>query len=128
MSFHESVVLCDTILTLNVRYARGFLFPSEAVRVQEEIMADLERWNKVKEFALVTQSESEGAVEVFGPRGVTPPSWVLSSVTTFHVPYTPPIPDLSLDHSIEALIEGTQMSKLTKRMSRLSVDRNTQLI
>ena len=78
-------------------------------------MADLERWNKIKSSTLTTQSDPEGYVEVFGPRGITPASWVRSTVATFHVRYTPPVANLSLNHSIEALIEGTDMSRLTKR-------------
>lgn len=109
------LVPCDTY-ECSCRYARGFLFPSEAERVQQEIMSDLERWNKAKTLALQTQSEPEGYVEVFGPDGVTPPSWVLSTVTTFHVRYSPPVPDLPLNYTLEALVEGSDMSRLTKSM------------
>lgn len=97
------------------RYARGFLFPSEAKRVQSGVMADLEKWKKALEVATAKGTEPEGYVDVFGPQGVTHPPWVLSTVTTFHVRYTPPAPSLSLNHSIEALIEGSDMSRLTKR-------------
>lgn len=78
-------------------------------------MADLERWNKAKSLAPVTQSEPEGYVQVFGPRAVTPPSWVKSTVTTFHVRYSEPVPDLPLNYTLEALVEGSDMSRLTKR-------------
>lgn len=113
--FRRDIIISVTVLILAVSYARGILFPSEAKRVQAEIMGDLERWNNAKSLAPVTQSEPEGFVEVFGPRGIIIPSWVRSTVTTFHVRYTPPVPDLSLNYSIEALIEGTDMSRLTKR-------------
>lgn len=101
-------------------YARGFLFPSEAERVQKEIMGDIERWNKAKADALRTQSDSDSYVEVFGPGAAIPPSWVRSTVTTFHVRYTPPVPDLPLNYSVEALVEGSEMSRLTKRNATMA--------
>lgn len=61
-------------------------------------------------------TDSDAQITVFGPHGETPAPWVLSSVTTFQVRYSPPVSGLSLDHSIEALVEGSEMSKLTKRM------------
>lgn len=50
------------------------------------------------------------AVALIG--GSTPASWSHSSVSTFGVRYTPPLPDLSPAHSIEALVEGSDMSLL----------------
>ena len=44
--------------------------------------------------------------------GTTPTSWAYSSVSTFGVRYNPPIPDLNTLQSIEALVEGSEMSKL----------------
>ena len=93
------------------------MFPSEAKRVQKGISADLERWNR----ALAIPPEARNPDDLadyappFGLHGDTPPKWVLSSVTTFQVRYSPPVPGLTVDHSIEALVEGSEMSKLTKR-------------
>lgn len=101
-------------------YARGFLFPSEQERIQKEVMDDLARWDKAKSFSLTAQGDPDSYVKVFGPSGVTPPSWVRSSVTTFHVPYSPPFPDLPLNYSLEALVEGSGMSQLTKRNASLA--------
>lgn len=78
-------------------------------------MDDLDRWNKAKQAAFKTQSDPEGYVEVFGPQSITPESWVRSTVTKFHVRYVPPVPDLPLNYSVEALVEGSDMSRLTKR-------------
>ncbi len=39
-------------------------------------------------------------------------SWAHSSVSTFGVRYSPPVPDLSMKHSVEALVEGSDMSQL----------------
>ena len=105
-------------------YSRGFLFPSERRRVQKEIMWDIERWRREMMMSDATlrartTETAEDYVQVFGPHGETPLPWVLSSVSTFQVRYTPPVPGLSLDHSIEALVEGSPMSKLTKRAYNL---------
>ena len=80
-------------------------------------MGDIERWKKAKATAdaLTIQSEPDSYVEVFGPGATIPPSWVKSSVTTFHVRYAPPVPDLPLNYTVEALVEGSAMSTLTKR-------------
>lgn len=102
------------------RYARGFLFPSEQERIQKEIMGDIERWDKAKSFSLTAQGDPDSYMRVFGPRAAIPPSWVRSTVTTFHVPYSPPFPDLPLNYSVEALVEGSEMSQLTKRMCIVS--------
>jgi len=98
-------------------YSRGFLFPSENRRVQAGIVSDLNRWNRALELPVTSQTPTdlEDYVPPFGPQGGTPAAWVLSSVATFQVRYTPPVPGLSVDHSIEALIEGTEMSKMKKR-------------
>lgn len=44
--------------------------------------------------------------------GAAPTTWGHSSVSTFGVRYTPPLPDLSPSQSIEALVEGSDMSML----------------
>lgn len=44
--------------------------------------------------------------------GRTPSAWAHSSVSTFGVRYDPPLPDLSPSHSVEALVEGSEMSML----------------
>ena len=41
-----------------------------------------------------------------------PSSWSYSSVSAFGVRYTPPVPDLTILQSVEALVEGSDMSKL----------------
>jgi len=42
----------------------------------------------------------------------TPSDWAYSSVSTFGVRYVPPIPDLTIVQSVEALVEGSEMSTL----------------
>lgn len=81
-------------------------------------MYDLERWKREWQLGVSLRTRMDDGVEYlqpFGPHGETPLPWVLSSVATFQVRYSPPVPGLSLHHSIEALVEGTPMSRLTKR-------------
>lgn len=78
-------------------------------------MADLDRWNKAKSLSLTAQGGSDDYVEVFGTHATIPTSWVRSTVSTFHVRYAPPVPDLPLNYSVEALVEGSDMSRLVKR-------------
>ncbi len=85
--------------------------------MQQEIVADLEQWKKTPEPVFVRKRapiDPSSYMQVFGPHGETPLSWVLSSVSTFQVRYSSPVPSLSLQHSIEALVEGSDMSKLRK--------------
>ncbi len=42
----------------------------------------------------------------------TPTDWAHSSVATFGVRYSPPLPDLPTSYSVEALVEGSEMSVL----------------
>lgn len=57
--------------------------------------------------ASVPSETSVGSVN-----GRTPSAWAHSSVSTFGVRYDPPLPDLSPSHSVEALVEGSEMSML----------------
>jgi hypothetical protein len=42
----------------------------------------------------------------------TPSLWAYSSVSTWGVRYSPPLPDMKLSHSVEALVEGSEMSTI----------------
>ncbi|KAI1797929.1 hypothetical protein LXA43DRAFT_877442 [Ganoderma leucocontextum] len=87
-------------------YSHGFLFPSEVKRVQDGVMRDLQR--------LAQQtSGSEASAIGYTPVGQhipTPEKWTHSTVSKWHVRYSPPVSDLSLDYSVEALVEGSDMS------------------
>ncbi|KAL4267148.1 glycosyltransferase 31 family protein [Pleurotus pulmonarius] len=80
-------------------YSHGFLFPSEATRVKRGITSYLDK----------TPQEVLSVNGAFAP---TPPSWAHSSVSTFGVRYAPPIPDLTTPQSVEALVEGSDMSMI----------------
>ena len=70
-------------------------------------MRDLER------LAQQAAKTDLSTVSYSAPAGqyVTPPEkWTHSTVSRFGVRYSPPLPDLSLDYSVEALVEGSDMS------------------
>ncbi|KDR84965.1 hypothetical protein GALMADRAFT_233482 [Galerina marginata CBS 339.88] len=86
-------------------YSHGFLFPSEVTRVQHAMKAELESAKQTPVLGATPTSAVVGG-------GATPAAWGHSSVSTFGVRYTPPLPELSMTHSVEALVEGTDMSLL----------------
>lgn len=82
-------------------YAHGFLYPSEVTRVKRSITAYLD---STPQDVLFSPTSSMGSTSP------TPPEWAYSTVSTFGVRYTPPLPDLSTTYSVEALVEGSDMS------------------
>ncbi|KAJ7293554.1 glycosyltransferase family 31 protein [Mycena rebaudengoi] len=82
-------------------YTHGFLFPSEVTRVRHNIVPYPDK---------AFQDVLNNSLAL----GVTPsPSdWAYSSVSTFGVRYAPPVPDLTIPQSVEALVEGSEMSNL----------------
>ena len=46
----------------------------------------------------------------------TPPSWARSTVSTFGVRYAPPLPNLTAEQVVEAMVEGSEMSTLKEGM------------
>ncbi|KAF8168125.1 hypothetical protein B0H34DRAFT_779575 [Crassisporium funariophilum] len=92
-------------------YSHGYLFPSEVSRVKRSMQAYLERSAQaVLGMGLGTGTPAATAVTSIG--NPSPAVWAHSSVSTFGVRYTPPLPDLSTTHSVEALVEGSDMSLL----------------
>ncbi|KAL1951883.1 hypothetical protein VTO73DRAFT_1032 [Trametes versicolor] len=88
-------------------YSHGFLFPSEVQRVQDVVRHDLEQ------LAQQTAREASAPDALAVPPGrdvPAPQRWALSTVSTFGTRYVPPYPGLSLEHSVEGLVEGSQMS------------------
>jgi hypothetical protein len=72
----------------------------------------------VVELERLSQPTTAGGASLIGLAG-TPLSWGRSSVSTFGVRYTPPLPDLSPIHSVEAFVEGSDMSLLREGRSFL---------
>ncbi|KDQ63574.1 glycosyltransferase family 31 protein [Jaapia argillacea MUCL 33604] len=87
-------------------YGHGFLFPAEASRVKAAMSPYLE--HSPGAFINVSPT-SQWVLPLNAP---TPSSWAHSSVSTFGVRYTPPVPDLTSRQSVEALVEGSGMSSL----------------
>jgi hypothetical protein len=87
---------------LSIRYAHGFLFPTEVTRVKRGMSAYID---KSTQDVFNNPSPAVGGTP-------TPSAWAYSSVSTFGVRYTPPLPDLSTTHSVEALVEGSDMSMI----------------
>ncbi|KAJ7225538.1 glycosyltransferase family 31 protein [Mycena pura] len=82
-------------------YTHGFLFPSEVTRVQNTLVPYPDK---------ALQDALNSSLTVGGTP--TPSDWAYSSVSTFGVRYVPPIPDLTIQQSVEALVEGSEMSTL----------------
>ncbi|KAF5390338.1 hypothetical protein D9757_002969 [Collybiopsis confluens] len=109
-------------------YSHGFLFPSEVRRVRKQMSSALKRllhasasmspssssssWNSESSPLPSSDTEQVDPEELLIPYGRTPASWAQSTVSTFHARYTPPVADLSTPESIEALVEGSEMSLL----------------
>lgn len=85
-------------------YSHGFLFPSEVTRVKRQIRESYGD-NAQKVLRDLAQSVGNG-------NSPTPTDWAHSSVSTFGVRYTPPLPDLPTSYGVEALVEGSEMSTL----------------
>ncbi|KAG6911981.1 hypothetical protein DXG01_000229 [Tephrocybe rancida] len=82
-------------------YSHGFLYPSEATRIKRSMMSYMD-----KTFIEVLTSPLGGAAPSI------PAAWSYSTVSTFGVRYVPPLPELSIRHSVEALVEGSDMSMI----------------
>jgi len=116
------------------RYSHGFLFPSEITRVKKFLFSyldtapgrllnrapvDPERQHYLDD----ADGSGNGWDQVPGGTDVsvrlgTPLAWAHSSVSTFGVRYSPPIQDMPLWHSVEALVEGSDMSMLREGLLR----------
>ncbi|KAJ6604626.1 glycosyltransferase family 31 protein [Mycena vulgaris] len=82
-------------------YTHGFLFPSEVTRVKNSLVPYPDK---------ALQDVLNSSLTLGGTP--TPSDWAYSSVSTFGVRYVPPIPDLTIPQSVEALVEGSEMSTL----------------
>ncbi|KAG6842231.1 hypothetical protein C0991_000201 [Blastosporella zonata] len=82
-------------------YSHGFLYPSEATRIKRSMMSYMD-----KTFIEVLTSPLGGTAPSI------PAAWSYSTVSTFGVRYVSPLPDLSIRHSVEALVEGSDMSMI----------------
>ena len=100
--------VCQSYAHPTHSYSHGFLFPSEVTRVRQSILSS---------FAKFAQDFLQPGT--FSAQKV-PTSWSYSSVSAFGVRYSPPVPDLTIIQSVEALVEGSDMSKLREGQSLAS--------
>lgn len=97
------------------RYSHGFLFPSEVARVRKDVISWFDRFRAREEQRLATTpSVAAAAVSTSIP---IPSDWSGSTVSSFGSRYSEPIPDLTWKQSVEALVEGSGMSKLREGAS-----------
>ncbi|SJL05639.1 uncharacterized protein ARMOST_08985 [Armillaria ostoyae] len=85
-------------------YAHGFLFPSEVTRVKRSVAS----------YLVNVPQEVTGSVAINTGVLPAPATWAHSSVSTFGVRYSPPMPSLSTHEAIEALVEGSDMSAISE--------------
>jgi hypothetical protein len=64
---------------------------------------------------------------VAGSSAPTPAAWAYSTVSTFGVRYMPPLPDLTTLQSVEALVEGSDMSVIREGILVLHSHRVTDI-
>lgn len=99
------------------RYSHGFLFPSHVTRIKQSVLSYVEKGLKNK--------SADAQSSLNNPFSPTPSSWARSSVSTFGVHYQQPVQDMTLVESVEALVEGSEMSKLREgsviRISRTNI-------
>jgi hypothetical protein len=84
------------------RYSHGFLFPSEVDRVRQGVRAFFDRQP--------LPPTDQTTTSRYDRDWNAPPEWSLSTVSTFGTRYALPLPNLTIPQSIEALVEGSDMS------------------
>lgn len=86
-------------------YSHGFLFPSHVEHIKQSVISYIEAASR-------NYSSSPIQHTILGPGLPTPSNWAHSSVSTFGAKYQVPTQDLAILESVEALVEGSDMSKL----------------
>ncbi|VDB84947.1 unnamed protein product [Peniophora sp. CBMAI 1063] len=86
-------------------YSHGFLFPSEAARVRKGIKS-------YKELSATVDAKASVGEPSQGASLPVPTEWSASSVSTFGTRYAEPVAGLTARESVEALVEGSEMSRL----------------
>ena len=104
---YRSHTLIRAVFDLSDRYSHGFLFPSEVKRVQEGVMRDLEH---LAQQAAKSELSSTAYSSLLGQYISPPEKWTHSTVSKFGTRYSPPVSEALLDYSVEALVEGSDMS------------------
>lgn len=85
-------------------YSHGYLFPSHVERIKQSVLSYIEAASK--NYSTPLQNS------IYGLGIPTPPSWSQSSVSTFGMTYQAPLQDMTTAESVEALVEGSEMSRI----------------
>ncbi|TFK30418.1 hypothetical protein FA15DRAFT_580231 [Coprinopsis marcescibilis] len=105
-------------------YAHGFLFPSEVSRIKRSMMSYFTENTETRKrddgelelevhAAVPLTAQNRQDPKLYRRRYLSSPyAWAHSSVSTFGVRYAPPLPNLTVKQSIEALVEGSELSLL----------------
>ncbi|KAI6047660.1 glycosyltransferase family 31 protein [Pisolithus marmoratus] len=86
-------------------YSHGFLFPSHVERIKQSVLSYIEA-------ASQNYSTSPLQSDTYGLGIPIPSLWAQSSVSTFGVTYQAPLQDMTTAESVEALVEGSEMSRI----------------
>ncbi|KAH9178694.1 glycosyltransferase family 31 protein [Lactarius sanguifluus] len=87
-------------------YSHGFLFPSEADRVRQGVKDFFDRQ------PIQPTDQTTTTPSWYDRDWNAPAEWSRSTVSTFGTRYVLPLPNLTIPQSIEALVEGSDMSGL----------------
>ncbi|KAF9237335.1 glycosyltransferase family 31 protein [Melanogaster broomeanus] len=98
-------------------YSHGFLFPSHVTRVKQSVLSYIENAMK-NNSRTATVSQNSLVTPTIPP----PPSWADSSVSTFGTQYQQPLQDMTFAETVEALVEGSDMSRLREGISTKTDD------
>ncbi|KIJ22237.1 glycosyltransferase family 31 protein [Paxillus involutus ATCC 200175] len=93
-------------------YSHGFLFPSYVTHVKQFVLSYIDKESRNSSR---TTPVSQNSLNT--PNIPTPSSWALSSVSTFGLRYQQPLQDMTFAETVEALVEGSDMSKLREGLS-----------
>ncbi|KAF9229255.1 hypothetical protein BS17DRAFT_689450 [Gyrodon lividus] len=93
-------------------YSHGFLFPSHVTRVRQSVLSYIKQASR-NSSRITTISQNI----LNTPNIPTPSSWAHSSVSTFGLRYQQPLQDMTFTETVEALVEGSDMSKLREGLS-----------
>ncbi|THH19729.1 hypothetical protein EW146_g1480 [Bondarzewia mesenterica] len=93
-------------------YSHGFLFPSEAARVRRGIMAYFDK--TPQDLTGNSPSVLVAPTGGSGNNAPIPPAWSRSTVSSFGRRYSAPLSNLTILQSVEALVEGSDMSLLNE--------------
>lgn len=98
-------------------YSHGFLFPSEVARIKDSIFNYFGSVPMLLGDVAPSSPTLPASEDDFSPT-----NWAHSSVSTFGVRYSPPLSNLTTLEGVEALVEGSDMSRLKEGGEMIAED------